>query len=185
MTLRNTSSTTAAGGNQPLFRLSSAVRSALAQGEAVVALESTVIAHGLPHPLNLETALECEATVTSAGSVAATVGIIAGVPTIGLSREEITQLATGQAPDGSRIEKVNLSNLGATVARRAWGATTVAGSIRIATLGGKRFDAEPRPLVFATGGIGGVHRGADLTFDISADLTALATMQIICVCAGA
>ncbi|MGH9761405.1 MAG: pseudouridine-5'-phosphate glycosidase [Blastocatellia bacterium] len=168
-----------------LIQFSTTVASALQNERPVVALESTVIAHGLPRPHNLDTALECEAVIAQSGGVPATVGIVAGIPTIGLSREQLAQFASGHAPDGGTIEKVNLSNLSAVIAKHSWGATTVAGTIRIATCGGKAFDQAPRPLVFATGGIGGVHRGAETTFDISADLTALATMQIICVCAGA
>jgi len=123
---------------------------------------------------------------------------MAGVPKIGLSREELRVFAEGRAPDGSAIEKVSLNNLGIVVARKKWGATTVAGSIWIATLGGQPFDAtirrdghtsedagRKRPLVFSTGGIGGVHRGFKATLDISADLAVLASAQIICCCAGA
>jgi pseudouridine-5'-phosphate glycosidase len=151
----------------------------------VVALESTVISHGLPRPANIETAIECEDAISAVGVTPATVGIVAGVPKIGLSREELRVFAEGRAPDGSTIEKVSLNNLGIVVARKQWGATTVAGTIWIATLGGKVFDGEKRPLVLSTGGIGGVHRGADATLDISADLGVLASAQIVCCCAGA
>jgi pseudouridine-5'-phosphate glycosidase len=161
------------------------VLDALGQNGLVVALESTVISHGLPGPDNIETAVECEDVITAEGATAATIGIVAGVPTIGLSREELRVFAEGQAPDGSSIEKVSLNNLGIVAACKGWGATTVAGSIWIATLGGRAFDGAKRPLVFSTGGIGGVHRGAEATLDISADLTALAAAQIVCVCAGA
>ncbi|HKV38984.1 MAG TPA: pseudouridine-5'-phosphate glycosidase [Blastocatellia bacterium] len=167
------------------FRLAQSVSEALQQSQPIVCLESTVISHGLPRPLNLETALECEAAISRLEAVPATVGVIDGVPAIGLTREQIEQMATGKAPDGSRIEKVTLNNLSAVMATRRWGATTVAGSIRIATLGGSRYDEIPRPLVFSTGGIGGVHRGAEANLDISADLTALGSMQILCVAAGA
>jgi pseudouridine-5'-phosphate glycosidase len=158
---------------------------AIQAGEPVVALESTVISHGLPWPLNLETATESEDVIAAEGAVPATIGVVAGVPKIGLSREELRVFAEGQAPDAQAIEKVSLNNLGIVVARKGWGATTVAGSIWIATLGGQAFDAAQRPFVFSTGGIGGVHRGAEETLDISADLTALASAQIVCVCAGA
>jgi pseudouridine-5'-phosphate glycosidase len=107
------------------------------------------------------------------------------VPTIGLSRDELRVFAEGRAPDGAAIEKVSLNNLAIVVARGGWGATTVAGSIWISTLGGQAFDYAKRPLVFSTGGIGGVHRGAEATLDVSADLGALASAQIVCVCAGA
>jgi pseudouridine-5'-phosphate glycosidase len=142
-----------------------------------VALESTVIAHGLPRPLNLETARECEAVVARAGAHPATIGIVAGRLTVGLSEEEVECFGATRAPDGSAIEKVGLNNLAGVIRRSSWGATTVAATMRIAALAGLR--------VFATGGIGGVHRGASETFDISADLTALGRIPLICVCAGA
>ena len=176
---------TSGGAVDSLIHFSTRIASALQNKHPVVALESTVIAHGLPRPHNLDTALECEAVIAQSEAVPATVAVVAGVPTIGLSREQLAQFASGDAPDGATIEKVNLSNLSAVITKHAWGATTVAGTIRIATCGGKAFNDAPRPLVFATGGIGGVHRCAETTFDISADLTALATMQIVCVCAGA
>ncbi len=143
----------------------------------VVALESTVIAHGLPRPLNLETARACQQAVFEQGVVPATVAIIEGRAVVGLSETEMNNFAAGAAPDGSRIEKVSLNNLAAVLAGRGWGATTVAATLRIAHLAGIR--------VFSTGGIGGVHRGASETFDISADLTALAGTPVVCVCAGA
>lgn len=142
----------------------------------MVALESTVIAHGLPYPINLETALACEAAVREQGSTPATIGIIDGVPTVGMNEDEIEQFASRQAPDGSSIEKVGLNNLATVMARGAWGATTVASSLKLAHAAGVR--------VFSTGGIGGVHRGAANSFDISADLTALGSTPVICVCAG-
>ena len=130
------------------------VLDALGQNGLVVALESTVISHGLPGPDNIETAVECEDVITAEGATAATIGIVAGVPTIGLSREELRVFAEGQAPDGSSIEKVSLNNLGIVAACKGWGATTVAGSIWIATLGGRAFDGAKRPLVFsATSGL--------------------------------
>ena len=150
---------------------------AIAERRPLVALESTVIAHGLPSPLNLQTAQACEQAVANADALAATIGIVAGVPTIGLSEEEIETFAAGRAPDGHVIEKVGLNNLAGVMAKRRWGATTVAGTMRIARMAGLQ--------VFATGGIGGVHRGAASSFDISADLTALAQVPLVCVCAGA
>ena len=168
--------------------ISSKIKQALDQRAPVVALESTVIAHGLPWPDNHQTAVACQKSVRDAAAVPATIGVVNGLPKIGLTDDELQQFATGEAPNGSRIEKVTLNNLGAVIAGRAWGATTVAASIRIATLGGQSFRdfrRRRRPLVFATGGIGGVHRGASDTFDISADLTALARSQIICVSSGA
>jgi pseudouridine-5'-phosphate glycosidase len=159
------------------LKIPSFVREALANQRAVVALESTVIAHGLPHPLNLEVARQCEQIIADTGALAATIGVVDGAPTIGLSEDQLQSFAKGLAPDGSKIEKVGLNNLAGVMMKRQWGATTVAGTMRIAELGGLK--------VFATGGIGGVHRGASETFDISADLTALAEIPIICVCAGA
>jgi pseudouridine-5'-phosphate glycosidase len=155
-----------------MFSLSPSVAAALNDHRAVVALESTVIAHGLPAPHNLETALACETAVREAGAVPATVGIIAGRPVIGLSREEIDRIA---ARDD--VVKVNPANLAQTIAEKRWGATTVASSLHLARLAGIQ--------VFATGGIGGVHRGASESFDVSADLTALARYPIVVVCAGA
>lgn len=155
-----------------MFSLSSVVAEALQQKRAVVALESTVIAHGLPFPHNLETARACEQAVRAATAVPATIGIIAGSPIIGLSEEQVASIA---ARDD--VVKVNLSNLGAGLAQHRWGATTVASTLHFAQMAGIK--------VFATGGIGGVHRGASDSFDISADLNALARYRVITVCAGA
>jgi pseudouridylate synthase len=150
---------------------------AIANNLPVVALESTVIAHGLPYPLNLEVANQCEQIVKDAGAIAATIGIIDGIPTAGLSKDELQLFSKVTTPDGRNIEKVGWNNLAGVMMKRQWGATTVAGTMRIAQLAGLK--------VFATGGIGGVHRGASESFDISTDLTALAQIPIICVCAGA
>ncbi len=158
------------------IRIADHVSRALSEQAPVVALESTVIAHGLPQPINLETALACESAVRQHGATPATIGIIDGVPTIGLSEYEIKVFAARQAPDGRPIEKVGLNNLASVMTRGAWGATTVALSLKLAHAAGIR--------VFSTGGIGGVHRGAAETFDISADLTALGSIPLICVCAG-
>ena len=159
------------------IRIAEHVSRALNERAPVVALESTVIAHGLPHPLNLETAFACEEAVRKHGAVPATIGIVEGVPTIGLSEDEINQFAAAQTSDGRRIEKVSLNNLAAVMTKRAWGATTVASSLRLAHAAGIR--------VFSTGGIGGVHLGAGESFDVSADLTVLGNTPLICVCAGA
>jgi len=155
-----------------MFSLSSAVAEALQQRRATAALESTVIAHGLPAPHNLETARACEASVRDAGAEPATVGIIAGQAVIGMSEEQIAAIAARED-----VAKVNLSNLGATIALKRWGATTVAATLHFAQRAGIN--------VFATGGIGGVHRGAGMSFDISADLNALARYPVVTVCAGA
>ncbi|MEK6300090.1 MAG: pseudouridine-5'-phosphate glycosidase [Acidobacteriota bacterium] len=151
------------------------VSRALAAGEPVVALESTVIAHGLPAPINIETARACEDIIRQQGATPATIGIVEGSPVIGLSEDELKSFA--RRDGGPLIEKVGLNNLAAVMMKRGWGATTVAGSLRIAHEGGLR--------VFSTGGIGGVHRGAAESFDISTDLTALASIPLVCVCAGA
>jgi len=158
------------------FQLSEHVKDALERRTPILALESTVISHGLPYPLNLETALLCEEAVRRLGVTPATLGIVDGVPTVGLSEDEIRQFATGHSPQARPIEKVSLNNCAGVIIRRSWGATTVASSLRLAHSAGIR--------VFTTGGIGGVHRGVVDSFDISADLTALADTPIICVCAG-
>lgn len=162
---------------QTEIRIADQVSRALKERRPVVALESTVIAHGLPHPLNLETALACEEAIRQNGATPATIGIVDGVPTIGLSLDEIAVFASGHAVDRHRVEKVGLNNLAAVITKRAWGATTVASSLKLAHAAGIR--------VFSTGGIGGVHREATATFDISADVTALGGLPMICVCAGA
>ena len=138
----------------------------------MVALESTVIAHGLPAPHNLELARECENIVREQGAEPATIGIVAGRSVIGLDEDQLQEMAARQD-----IAKVNLANLAQTLTEKKWGATTVAASLCLAQRAGLQ--------VFATGGIGGVHRGASHSFDISADLTALARFPVITVCAGA
>jgi pseudouridine-5'-phosphate glycosidase len=147
------------------------VAEALADRRAVVALESTIISHGLPRPRNLEVALELEAMLRAAGVVPATVGAPEGRPTVGLSPAQLEILAT--ADD---VAKVGVRELPLAVAARRNAATTVASTAALARLAGIR--------VFATGGIGGVHRRAAETFDESADLAALARTAITVVCAG-
>lgn len=154
------------------FSLSPAIAQALTDGTGVVALESTVIAHGLPAPHNLALARDCEAIVREQGAVPATIGIIAGNSVIGLDEAQLQEMASRQG-----VAKVNLSNLAQTLLEKKWGATTVAASLCLAHRAGLQ--------VFATGGIGGVHRGASNSFDISADLTALSRFPVITVCAGA
>lgn len=158
-------------------RIAEQVSRALNQRMPVVALESTVIAHGLPYPLNLETSLACEQAVRQHGATPATIGIVNGVPTIGLSEDQISLFAHGQDSERRRIEKVGLNNLAGVMLKRGWGATTVASTLRLAHAAGIR--------VVSTGGIGGVHRGVAESLDISADLTALGNTPLICVCAGA
>ena len=163
--------------NHVKLRIADSVERALADGSPVVALESTVIAHGLPYPINLETALECEEAIRSNGATAATLGIVDGMPTIGLNEDEISIFATGKTRDGRAIDKLSLNNLASVTVSGGWGATTVASSLKLAHAAGIR--------VFSTGGIGGVHRGAADSFDVSADLTALGNTPMICVSAGA
>jgi pseudouridine-5'-phosphate glycosidase len=148
------------------------VAAALQAGRPVVALESTVIAHGLPRPQNLETALAMEAAVRAEGAIPATIAILEGRLVAGLSSE---QLVTFAATDG--IVKVSRADLAAVRTAKQTGATTVAATMLIAARAGIR--------VFATGGIGGVHRGAELSFDISADLPEIARTPVAVVCAGA
>lgn len=154
--------------------ISEEVRDALEAGVPVVALESTIISHGFPYPSNLECALECERIVREEGAVPATVAVLGGRPTAGLSREQIEFLATAGT---ERISKASRRDIGFLMATGADGATTVAGTMLIAARAGIR--------VFATGGIGGVHRGAQQTFDVSADLLELARTDVAVVCAGA
>lgn len=156
-----------------LLRISPAVEAALGAGEAVVALESTIVSHGMPYPQNLETALRVEEAVRANGAVPATIGVIGGKPTAGLSRAEIELLAKR----GHDAAKVSRRDLPFVVAGGQEGATTVAATMIIAAAAGIR--------LFATGGIGGVHRGAAETFDISADLEELARTDVAVVCAGA
>ena len=148
------------------------VARALANKAPVVALETTVVTHGLPHPDGVATALSLEQIVREAGATPATIGIIGGAIRIGLSRAELEQLAT--TPN---VTKVNLSNLAAVVSSGQPGSTTVAATMAAAHANGIR--------VFATGGIGGVHRDASESGDISADLTALSRIPVAVVSAGA
>lgn len=148
------------------------VKEALAAGNPVVALESTVITHGLPHPDNLETARAMEAAVRAGGAVPATIAILQGRVHIGLDEEQLAYLATRP---GNEVRKCSRRDLPLALARREDGATTVAGTMILAQRAGIE--------VFATGGIGGVHRGHP--FDVSADLTELGRTPITVVCSGA
>jgi pseudouridine-5'-phosphate glycosidase len=156
----------------PNLNLSPEVAAALHDQCAVVALESTLITHGLPYPANVETALAMEAAVRSSGAVPATVAILKGQITVGASSAEIERL--GRIDDGS-VRKCSRRDLATAVALGEDGATTVAGTMLIAYMTGIR--------IFATGGIGGVHRGAP--FDVSADLTELGRTPVAVVCSGA
>lgn len=149
------------------------VAQALANNQPVVALESTIISHGMPYPRNVETALLVEETIREQGAVPATIAIIEGRLKVGLSKEEIEYL--GKA--GTAVTKVSRRDIPFMVAGKKDGATTVAATMILAEMAGVK--------VFATGGIGGVHRGAQETFDISADLQELANTDVAVVCAGA
>ena len=149
------------------------VAEALKAGKPVVALESTIISHGMPYPQNVETALKVERIIRDAGAVPATIAIIGGRLKAGLSKEEIDYLGR----TGAGIPKASRRDLPVLVAQGKDGACTVTTTMMIADMAGIR--------VFATGGIGGVHRGAQETFDISADLEELANTSVMVVCAGA
>lgn len=153
--------------------ISPEVRQALAEGRPVVALESTIISHGMPYPKNVETAMLVEQTIRENGAVPATIAILGGRLKAGLSAEEIEYLGKS----GRAVAKVSRRDLPMIVARGADGATTVTTTMIIAHMAGIS--------VFATGGIGGVHRGAETTMDISADLEELAQTPVMVVCAGA
>ena len=153
--------------------ISPEVQQALADGKPVVALESTIISHGMPYPKNVETAMLVEKTIRENGAVPATIAIIGGRLKAGLSPEEIEYLGKS----GRKVAKVSRRDMAAIVARGADGATTVTTTMIIAHMAGIK--------VFATGGIGGVHRGAETTMDISADLEELASTPVMVVCAGA
>lgn len=153
--------------------ISSEVQEALKAGKPVVALESTIISHGMPYPQNVETALKVEQTIRENGAVPATIAIIGGQLKAGCTPEEIEYLGK----KGQAVIKASRRDLPVLIARKADGATTVTTTMIIAAMAGIR--------VFATGGIGGVHRGAQQTFDISADLEELAQTPVMVVCAGA
>ena len=155
------------------LEISPEVKAALAEGRPVVALESTIISHGMPYPQNVETAMNVEKIVRENGAVPATIAIIGGKLKAGLSAEEIEYLGK----KGYDVTKASRRDLPVLVARGEDGATTVATTMIIAAMAGIK--------VFATGGIGGVHRGAEVTMDISADLEELARTPVLVVCAGA
>lgn len=156
----------------PHLLLSPDVQTARAQGQAIVALESTIVAHGMPWPQNFETALAVEQMVRQHGAVPATIAVLDGKLCVGLDADQLRRVAT--SPD---MPKASRRDLAHAVARRGDAATTVAATMVVAQLAGIE--------VFVTGGIGGVHRGASTTFDISADLQELARTPVAVVCAGA
>lgn len=155
-----------------LYRISKEVEEALKTNKPVVALESTIISHGMPYPKNVETALNVERIIRENGCVPATIGIIEGIPVIGMSNDEIELFGKTKG-----ILKVSRRDLPVVMAKKLWGATTVSTTMICASLAGIE--------VFVTGGIGGVHKGAQETFDISADLQELANTNVTVVCAGA
>jgi pseudouridine-5'-phosphate glycosidase len=158
---------------QPAYiKLAEEVQSALQERRPVVALESTVIAHGLPYPANVEAAGAMEEAIRAEGAVPATIAIDRGKICVGLSPSEIERLARAK-----EVQKVSRRDLAVTLATGKLGATTVAGTMLCASMAGIRF--------FATGGIGGVHRGAASSLDISADLTELSRTPVLVTCAGA
>ena len=155
----------------PFLAIHPDVLQALEEGNPIVALESTIISHGMPYPQNVNTALSIESIVKKSGAVPATIAIIKGKCHIGLNREQIEYF--GKAKD---IRKVSLSDMPYIVSKKLNGATTVAATMRIASMAGIK--------VFVTGGIGGVHRGAQITMDISADLTEMAQTSVAVISAG-
>lgn len=155
----------------PMLTLTEEVAAALAGGTPVVALESTIISHGMPYPRNVQTAREVEDIVRAGGAVPATIAVLGGVPRIGLDDAELDLLGSDD-----NVRKVSIRDLPYVVARGEHGATTVASTMRLAALAGIR--------VFVTGGLGGVHRGAEASMDISADLTELSLTDVAVVSAG-
>jgi pseudouridine-5'-phosphate glycosidase len=159
------------------LQLTDEVRTALAEGGPVVALESTIISHGMPYPDNVAMAREVEAIIREEGATPATIAVLDGVPRIGLDDAALELLGAGQPPDsGQSIRKVSIRDLPYVVARGEHGATTVASTMRLAALAGIR--------VFTTGGLGGVHRGAATSMDVSADLTELSLTSVTVISAG-
>lgn len=155
----------------PALQLTDEVAQALSDGAPVVALESTIISHGMPYPQNVEMALDVERIIRDLGAVPATIAVLDGTPRIGLDADALQLLAS--SPE---VSKVSVRDLPYVMARGAHGATTVAATMRLAALAGIS--------VFVTGGLGGVHRGAPQTFDTSADLTELSTTNVAVVSAG-
>ncbi|KAI8464651.1 MAG: pseudouridine-5'-phosphate glycosidase [Monoraphidium minutum] len=160
-------------GSHPGLVVAAEVAAALREGRPVVALESTIISHGMPYPQNLQTALTVEDAVRRGGAVPATIAIIGGACCVGLSRDQLEHIARS----GPAVTKVSRRDLPAVIAAAADGATTVSATMLLAARAGIR--------VFVTGGIGGVHRGGESSMDVSADLTELARTPVAVICAGA
>ena len=154
-----------------MLRLTDEVRAALDANGPVVALESTIISHGMPYPANVSMAREVESIIREAGATPATIAVLDGVAHIGLSEDQLEVL--GSHPE---VTKVSVRDLPYVMARSMHGATTVASTMRLAALAGIR--------VFVTGGLGGVHQGAESTMDVSADLTELGRTDVAVICAG-
>ena len=165
-------SISASGSEEKYFDFKEEVRKALKDGRPVVALESTLISHGFPYPENLKVAGEMEEIIRGCGVMPATIAIIKGKMKVGLTRSEMEFMATSED-----ILKASKRDLAVIIAKGLNGATTVAATMIVAERAGIK--------VFATGGIGGVHRGAEKTFDISADLQELARTPVVVVCSGA
>lgn len=155
----------------PMLHLSDEVRDALSTGGPVVALESTIISHGMPYPDNVAMAREVEQIIRDGGAVPATIAVLDGRPQIGLADDQLELLASHP-----EVTKVSVRDLPYVVARGSHGATTVASTMRLAALAGVR--------VFVTGGLGGVHQGAESSMDVSADLTELGRTEVAVICAG-
>ena len=155
----------------PALELTDEVLAAVREGAPVVALESTIISHGMPYPQNVATAREVEAIIRDGGAVPATIAVLEGRPRVGLSDADLDLLGRGVG-----VTKVSLRDLPFVMSRGGHGATTVASTMRLAALTGIR--------VFVTGGLGGVHRGAERSFDVSADLTELSSTDVAVVSAG-
>ncbi len=153
------------------MKINPEVKKALEEGRAVVALESTIISHGMPYPKNVECALAVEKVIRENGAVPATIGIIEGEPIVGMTPEEIELFGKTKG-----IEKVSRRDIPVVCATKKWGATTVSATMVFASMAGIEF--------FVTGGIGGVHRKATETFDISADLDELGKTNVTVICAG-
>ncbi|CAD8126380.1 unnamed protein product [Paramecium sonneborni] len=156
-----------------LLQISKEVRDALEKGQGVVALESTIITHGMEYPINVQTALEVEEEIRSKGAIPATIIVIQGQLRVGLKPEEIEEIGKNK----HQYSKCSRRDLAQIIAQKGYGSTTVAATMMIAHMAGIK--------VFVTGGIGGVHRGAEHSFDISADLVELGQTPVAVVCAGA
>ncbi|MCX6290814.1 MAG: pseudouridine-5'-phosphate glycosidase [Bacteroidetes bacterium] len=156
---------------QTFLNISTEVRDALVSGKPVVALESTIIAHGMPYPKNIQTALEVESMIKNNGAVPATIAILDGKCCVGLNEEQLTALGKSK-----EVWKVSLRDIPYVISNKLPGATTVAATMRIAHMAGIR--------IFVTGGIGGVHRGAETSMDVSADLTEMSQTSVAVISAG-